>query len=268
MRFENTPSRVPSFSPSSLSVFCLLRSPDLSAEQQPVLPTNRAVARGLINAPARRRQPKWLRQFARSRAATVAPAPQLNRAKMRRRVATLATCNLNQWAMDFEGNLRRIIESIVCARAAGAAYRVGPELEVPGYGCEDHFLELDTMEHSWEAVTVGSSWGWAQCAPFWSEHGRGGAGAGRGGGGSVQGCALVPGTAWPKPVMDPRPSCPGSHAPGPLTGAAARRPHKRAVVRRRHARGAPRCVGATSLAAEQRTPACCPSGLVHDIPLC
>jgi NAD+ synthase (glutamine-hydrolysing) len=29
---------------------------------------------------------------------------------------------------------------------------VGPELEVPGYGCEDHFLELDTVEHSWEAL--------------------------------------------------------------------------------------------------------------------
>eukprot|EP00798_Chlamydomonas_sp_ICE-L_P005201 gene5201-18428_t len=29
---------------------------------------------------------------------------------------------------------------------------VGPELEVPGYGCEDHFLELDTVEHSWECV--------------------------------------------------------------------------------------------------------------------
>ncbi|GBF95639.1 glutamine-dependent NAD(+) synthetase [Raphidocelis subcapitata] len=71
---------------------------------------------------------------------------------MRRRIATLATCNLNQWAMDFEGNLRRIVESIERARAAGATYRVGPELEVPGYGCEDHFLELDTVEHSWEAL--------------------------------------------------------------------------------------------------------------------
>lgn len=34
--------------------------------------------------------------------------------------------------------------------------QVGPELEVPGYGCEDHFLELDTVEHSWEALTVGA----------------------------------------------------------------------------------------------------------------
>jgi hypothetical protein len=27
------------------------------------------------------------------------------------RTVTLATCTLNQWAMDFEGNLTRIIES-------------------------------------------------------------------------------------------------------------------------------------------------------------
>jgi hypothetical protein len=29
---------------------------------------------------------------------------------------------------------------------------VGPELEVPAYGCEDHFQELDTAEHSWECI--------------------------------------------------------------------------------------------------------------------
>lgn len=30
--------------------------------------------------------------------------------------------------------------------------QVGPELEVPGYGCEDHFIENDTLEHSWEVI--------------------------------------------------------------------------------------------------------------------
>lgn len=35
--------------------------------------------------------------------------------------------------------------------------QVGPELEVPGYGCEDHLFELDTVAHSWEVVAVGSS---------------------------------------------------------------------------------------------------------------
>jgi len=37
--------------------------------------------------------------------------------------------------------MERIIESIVVAKARGAAVRVGPELEIPGYGCLDHFLE-------------------------------------------------------------------------------------------------------------------------------
>ena len=30
---------------------------------------------------------------------------------------------------------------------------MGPELEIPGYGCEDHFQEMDTVEHSWECLT-------------------------------------------------------------------------------------------------------------------
>lgn len=30
--------------------------------------------------------------------------------------------------------------------------QVGPELEIPGYGCEDHFMEIDTVEHSWEVL--------------------------------------------------------------------------------------------------------------------
>lgn len=60
----------------------------------------------------------------------------------------MATCNLNQWAMDFDTNLRNIKESISRAKEAGAAIRMGPELEITGYGCEDHFLEQDTVMHS------------------------------------------------------------------------------------------------------------------------
>ena len=66
--------------------------------------------------------------------------------------AVLATCNLNQWSLDFEGNTARIIESIEIAKASGARYRLGPELEITGYSCEDHFLELDTLRHSWESL--------------------------------------------------------------------------------------------------------------------
>lgn len=67
---------------------------------------------------------------------------------------TLATCSLNQWAMDFEGNRDRIVESITIAKEKGASLRVGPELEIPGYGCLDHFLENDTYIQSWEMYST------------------------------------------------------------------------------------------------------------------
>ncbi|GAB4834612.1 hypothetical protein Ancab_032875 [Ancistrocladus abbreviatus] len=68
------------------------------------------------------------------------------------RLLKVATCNLNQWAMDFDCNLKNIKESVIRAKEAGAMIRLGPELEIPGYGCEDHFLELDTVTHSWECL--------------------------------------------------------------------------------------------------------------------
>eukprot|EP01137_Pigoraptor_chileana_P003266 Opistho-2@43201 len=68
------------------------------------------------------------------------------------RLTTLAVCTLNQWALDFDGNLRRILESIRIAKRLGAAYRLGPELEVCGYGCNDHFNENDTILHSFEVL--------------------------------------------------------------------------------------------------------------------
>ncbi|KAH6658121.1 putative glutamine dependent NAD+ synthetase [Truncatella angustata] len=67
-------------------------------------------------------------------------------------LVTVATCNLNQWALDFEGNTRRIVESIHKAKAAGAGLRVGPELEICGYGCLDHLLEQDLYLHSWQCL--------------------------------------------------------------------------------------------------------------------
>ncbi|KAH8668588.1 putative glutamine dependent NAD+ synthetase [Xylariales sp. PMI_506] len=70
------------------------------------------------------------------------------------RLVTVATCNLNQWALDFEGNTKRIIESIQKAKEAGAALRVGPELEICGYGCLDHLLEQDLYLHCWQCLEV------------------------------------------------------------------------------------------------------------------
>jgi NAD+ synthase (glutamine-hydrolysing) len=52
----------------------------------------------------------------------------------------MSSLNIYRWALDFEGNTQRIIESIQQAKAAGAKLRVGPELEICGYGCLDHLL--------------------------------------------------------------------------------------------------------------------------------
>ncbi|XP_070684228.1 glutamine-dependent NAD(+) synthetase-like [Pempheris klunzingeri] len=68
------------------------------------------------------------------------------------RKVTLATCSLNQWALDFEGNLERILRSIEIAKSKGAKYRLGPELEICGYGCADHFYESDTLLHSFQVL--------------------------------------------------------------------------------------------------------------------
>lgn len=54
--------------------------------------------------------------------------------------------------MSFAHNKNNIITSIVEAKRLGATYRLGPELEVSGYGCEDHFFELDTVRHSWQTI--------------------------------------------------------------------------------------------------------------------
>ncbi|KIX98569.1 uncharacterized protein Z520_05870 [Fonsecaea multimorphosa CBS 102226] len=70
------------------------------------------------------------------------------------KLVTVATCSLNQWSLDFDGNAERIITSIQQAKAAGARLRVGPELEVCGYGCADHYLEGDLFLHCWESLAT------------------------------------------------------------------------------------------------------------------
>uniref|UniRef100_A0A665U5L2 Glutamine-dependent NAD(+) synthetase n=1 Tax=Echeneis naucrates TaxID=173247 RepID=A0A665U5L2_ECHNA len=46
------------------------------------------------------------------------------------RKVTVATCSLNQWSLDFEGNYERILKSIEIAKTHQAKYRLGPELEI------------------------------------------------------------------------------------------------------------------------------------------
>ncbi|KAI1292671.1 Glutamine-dependent NAD(+) synthetase [Halotydeus destructor] len=64
----------------------------------------------------------------------------------------VAVCSLNQLALDFEGNCERILESIKLAQHWNAIIRVGPELEISGYSCEDAFFEVDTVTHSWQVL--------------------------------------------------------------------------------------------------------------------
>jgi NAD+ synthase (glutamine-hydrolysing) len=66
----------------------------------------------------------------------------------------LAVATLNSWAMDFEGNYSRIEQSIKEASLFHKAkIRIGPELEISGYGCEDHFFELETIHESWKVLS-------------------------------------------------------------------------------------------------------------------
>ena len=68
------------------------------------------------------------------------------------RKVKIAVCTLNQWALDFDGNLARITQSIKSAKLQGASYRLGSELEITSYGCEDHYYENDTITHSWQVL--------------------------------------------------------------------------------------------------------------------
>ena len=68
------------------------------------------------------------------------------------RKGRIAVSTLNQWALDFDGNRDRTLQSIYDAKAAKATYRLGPELELSGYSCEDHFYEMDTINHSLEVL--------------------------------------------------------------------------------------------------------------------
>ena len=67
-------------------------------------------------------------------------------------VVKISTCNLNQHALDFTGNYNRIVESCLQSKSLQSKYRLGPELEITGYGCEDHFLESDTYRHAWQSL--------------------------------------------------------------------------------------------------------------------
>lgn len=64
----------------------------------------------------------------------------------------VATCNLNQHAMDFDNNLERIISAIRVAKSLGVKLLNMPELAICGYSCEDHFHETDTFDESLDSL--------------------------------------------------------------------------------------------------------------------
>uniref|UniRef100_A0A914H0I0 Glutamine-dependent NAD(+) synthetase n=1 Tax=Globodera rostochiensis TaxID=31243 RepID=A0A914H0I0_GLORO len=68
------------------------------------------------------------------------------------RIIKVAVCSVNQWALDFAGNKQRILKTCRDAYKMNATIRLGPELEITGYNCLDHFYELDTEQHSWEVL--------------------------------------------------------------------------------------------------------------------
>ncbi len=64
----------------------------------------------------------------------------------------VAAASLNQTPLDWRGNLRRVVDAIGEARAAGASVVCLPELCLSGYGCEDTFLAPDTLRRSGESL--------------------------------------------------------------------------------------------------------------------
>lgn len=72
--------------------------------------------------------------------------------KLRQLHVKLGMCSLNNDPLDFRNNFTRIMKSIELCKSLGCLIRIGAELEVPGYGCNDHFLEYDTTYHSWDVI--------------------------------------------------------------------------------------------------------------------
>lgn len=73
-------------------------------------------------------------------------------AEMKPALVKIGMCSLNTNPLNFKSNRDRIIESIKRCKEKECVIRIGNELEVPGYMCEDHFKENDTIVHSWQVI--------------------------------------------------------------------------------------------------------------------
>ena len=66
--------------------------------------------------------------------------------------ARVSIATLNQWSTDYDGNELRIKQAIKLAKKDGAKLVLLPELAVCGYSCQDHFLERETHELSFNVI--------------------------------------------------------------------------------------------------------------------
>ncbi|XP_054380109.1 glutamine-dependent NAD(+) synthetase isoform X5 [Pongo abelii] len=61
------------------------------------------------------------------------------------------------WSQGSRPGAKRILHKrsgIEIAKNRGARYRLGPELEICGYGCWDHYYESDTLLHSFQVLAA------------------------------------------------------------------------------------------------------------------
>jgi len=66
--------------------------------------------------------------------------------------ARISVATLNQWSTDYTGNELRIKQAIALAKRDGAKLVLLPELATCGYSCQDHFLERETHELSFNVI--------------------------------------------------------------------------------------------------------------------
>lgn len=69
-------------------------------------------------------------------------------------VLKIGFCALKQRPLAFEWNLKNIIWSIEKSASNECLVRTGPELELTGYGCKDHFFEDDLYLISWKYILI------------------------------------------------------------------------------------------------------------------
>ena len=66
----------------------------------------------------------------------------------------MSVATLNQWSTDYIGNEIRIKQAIKIAKEDGSRLILLPELATCGYSCQDHFLERETHELSFNVINV------------------------------------------------------------------------------------------------------------------